>query len=329
SRVWREGAEVTSDFPLESLDGWLAEPGATVWLDLLLAGPEDTGDGVLDQLAEELALDPLAVEDVREPHERPKATWHPNHLFFTSYALSTDAGPDGIRLGQWQVSGFVLANALVTIRTADHGEFEEVLSRAAADGHLAEGVGGLVHALLDTLVDDHFAAIQSLDDELEKLEDLLFDSSGGSREVLQGVFALRKALVRLRRVVLPMREVVGSLMRYRSERRHESLASLGGQFDDLYDHVIRAAEWTESLRDLVGSIVETNLSLQDARLNEVMKKLAGWAAIISVPTAVTGWFGQNLPYPGFEAVSGLVQSAVLILVGTVGLYLLFRRIDWI
>jgi magnesium transporter len=301
----------------------------TVWLDLLLPGAGDDGDGVLDQLAEELSLDPLAVEDVREPHERPKATWHPNHLFFTTYALSAEPGPDGIRLGQWQVSGFVLANALVTIRTADHGEFDEVLSRAASNGHLADGVGGLVHALLDTLVDAHFTAIQCLDDELETLEDLLFEGSGRSREVLQGVFALRKALVRLRRVVLPMREVVGSLMRYRNERRHESLASLGGQFDDLYDHVIRAAEWTESLRDLVGSIVETNLSLQDARLNEVMKKLASWAAIISVPTAVTGWFGQNLPYPGFEAVSGLVASAVLILAGTVGLYLLFRRIDWL
>jgi magnesium transporter len=93
--------------------------------------------------------------------------------------------------------------------------------------------------------------------------------------------------------------------------------------------VIRAAEWTESLRDMVSSVFETNLSLQDARLNEVMKKLAAWAAIIAVPTAVTGWFGQNIPYPGFGDATGLVQSIVLMVVGTIGLYILFRKVDWI
>jgi len=79
----------------------------------------------------------------------------------------------------------------------------------------------------------------------------------------------------------------------------------------------------------VSGVFETNLSLQDARLNEVMKKLAAWAAIIAVPTAVTGWFGQNIPYPGYMADFGLLQSTVLMLVGTIGLYILFRRVDWI
>ncbi len=104
---------------------------------------------------------------------------------------------------------------------------------------------------------------------------------------------------------------------------------LGPWYDDLYDHVLRAAEWTESLRDMVTSVFETNLSLQDARLNTVMKKLAGWAAIIAVPTAVTGWFGQNVPYPGFSHVSGLLQSVVLIVGLSIGLYVLFRRRDWL
>lgn len=104
---------------------------------------------------------------------------------------------------------------------------------------------------------------------------------------------------------------------------------LDGYFEDLYDHVLRAAEWTESLRDMVSSVFETNLSLQDARLNTVMKKLAGWAAVIAVPTAVTGWFGQNVPYPGFQTTLGLVQSVVAMVIGTVGLYVLFRKKDWI
>ena len=94
-----------------------------------------------------------------------------------------------------------------------------------------------------------------------------------------------------------MREVVSAVLRHRTEL-HKDGNELDGWFSDLYDHAIRAAEWSESLRDMLTSIFETSLSLQDARLNTVMKKLTAWAAIIAIPTAVTGWFGQNVPYPG-------------------------------
>ena len=90
-----------------------------------------------------------------------------------------------------------------------------------------------------------------------------------------------------------------------------------------------ASEWTESLRDMVTTVFETNLSLQDARLNTVMKKLTGWAAIIAVPTAVTGWFGQNIPYPGFAKSSGLWASAIVIVVLAGTLYIMFKRRNWL
>jgi magnesium transporter len=105
--------------------------------------------------------------------------------------------------------------------------------------------------------------------------------------------------------------------------------ALDGWYDDLYDHSLRAAEWTESLRDMISSLFETNLSLQDARLNTIMKKLAGWAAIIAVPTAVTGWFGQNVPYLGFAQPIGVAMSLAMIIGGSVALYLVFRKYDWI
>ncbi len=98
---------------------------------------------------------------------------------------------------------------------------------------------------------------------------------------------------------------------------------------DLYDHVIRASEWTESLRDMVTTVFETNLSLQDARLNTIMKKLTGWAAIIAVPTLVTGWYGQNVPYPGYGAIAGVVTSGVLTVLTAVALYVAFKRRNWI
>ena len=104
---------------------------------------------------------------------------------------------------------------------------------------------------------------------------------------------------------------------------------MAGYYDDLYDHVLRASEWTESLRDMVTTVFETNLSLQDARLNTIMKKLAGWAAIIAVPTAITGWFGQNVPYPGFGEMFGFWQSVLLVVGASLALFVVFRRKDWL
>ncbi len=325
SRVWRDGAEVARDFPLEELDHWLGERDALVWLDLL---EPDTVK--LKALADELQLDPLAVEDAVEPRERPKATWHANHIFLTCYSTRlVDTEDEGFGLEAGRISAFVLRNALITVRTDDRVDMDAILARWSDDGLLGHGVAALVHGMLDHLVDGHFETIEAMDDLLERLEDLLFDPTIKTRAIQQRVFGLRKALVQLRRVVLPMREVVTAVMRFRSRGDRSLSSELDGNFNDLYDHVIRAAEWTESLRDMVSSVFETNLSLQDARLNEVMKKLAAWAAIIAVPTAVTGWFGQNIPYPGFGDVGGLVASVITILIGSVGLYFVFRKFDWL
>lgn len=325
SLAWRDGVEISRDFPLADLDKWLAQPDVLVWLDL-----GDPDPLVLNELATELQLDPLAVEDAVEPMERPKATRHAKHTFLTCYstaAVRTEQGGVDLQLGR--ISAFVLPNALITVRTGELVELDPIVARWRDDGLLSHGVAALVHGMLDEIIDGHFNTITTLDDEVDRLEELLFDSARRPAEVQQRVFGLRKSLVGLRRVVLPMREVVTAVMRFRDERSKVLASELDGYFNDLYDHAIRAAEWTESLRDMVSSIFETNLSLQDARLNEIMKKLAAWAAIIAVPTAVTGWFGQNIPFFGFGDPGGVTISAVLIVIGSVGLYLVFRKFDWI
>ena len=159
-------------------------------------------------------------------------------------------------------------------------------------------MGALLHGLLDFVVDGHFETVEALDDQIEQLEDLLFDERPHDQVVQRRTFELRKSLVRLRRVVLPMREVVNTLM-----RRDLGLVTheLMPYYQDVYDHVLRATEWTECLRDLVTTILETNLTIQGNRLNIITKKVTSWAAIIAVPTAITGFYGQNLPYPGLRA----------------------------
>jgi magnesium transporter len=329
--LWRKQGDVVEGFPLEELSDHLQDEGCLVWVDLC----EPTREA-LDQLAEELFLDPHAVEDSVSFVERPKATRHASHTFVTVYAtrLVLDEGaPRGAlesRLETDRLSIFVLPGGVVTVRLDDRFDMNQVVERWNDFPDLLEhGSGALLHGLLDVVVDGHFDTIQALDDAIEALEDGLFDETqGGARLLQQRTYRLRKELVELRRVVLPMREVVNTVMRHWADTNGHS-ADLEGWYSDLYDHVLRASEWTESLRDMVTTVFETNIALQDARLNVVMKKLTGWAAIIAVPTAVTGWFGMNVAYPGLGKTSGFIASAIVIPVMALVLYVLFKRRNWI
>jgi magnesium transporter len=213
------------------------------------------------------------------------------------------------------------------VRKSERFDIDGVVGRWDSSPDLAKyGVSFLLHGLLDYVVDSHFTAVQTLDDEIEALEDLLFSEAHPDLSVQRRSFELRKSLVKLRRVVLPMREVVNSLMR---RDLHACDEAMTPYYQDVYDHVLRATEWTESLRDLVTTILETNLTIQGNRLNVITKKVTSWAAIIAVPTAITGFYGQNVPYPGFSHESGFYASTIIIVVLSVGLYVLFRRRDWL
>ncbi len=226
-----------------------------------------------------------------------------------------------------RISGFVLPRGLITVRLSPWFDVEQVSRRFDELGGQEYGVGSLVHGLLDVVVDGHFEAVGTLDDQIEGVEDALFADTVPAAGLQRTTFRLRKDLVELRRVVLPMREVVSAIQHRRMDA--EISPELDPLYADLYDHVLRASEWTESLRDMITTIFETNLSLQDARLNTVMKKLTGWAAIIAVPTAITGYFGQNVPYPGFQSVAGFGVSSALIVVLMIVLYVVFRRRNWL
>jgi magnesium transporter len=121
-----------------------------------------------------------------------------------------------------------------------------------------------------------------------------------------------------------MREVVNSLMPPGMNVVTEPLVPY---YQDVYDHVLRASEQTESLRDMLTSAMETNLSAQSNRMNLIMKKVTSWAAIIAVPTAITGFYGQNLPYPGFSHESGFITSTAAIVALSALLYAVFKRKD--
>ncbi|MFL6127834.1 MAG: magnesium transporter CorA family protein [Mycobacteriales bacterium] len=318
TRVWRKGVLEAEDFPVEDVSDYLEQDDCVVWADLCVPGRDD-----LQRVADELGLAPLAVEDAVERHERPKVDRYPTHLFVNAYATAV---VDGGELRPAKVSAFVLPRALVTVRQEAWFDIEQVVRSWDDNPELTEyGPASLLYGLLDVIVDGHFDTVQRMDDRIEEIEDELF-ADEPTIDVQRATYELRKRLVSLRKLILPMREVVGSLL-------HNEVARHGGElterYQDLYDHVLRATEWADSLRDLVTTIFETNLSLADARLNQVVKRLSGWAAIIAVPTAVTGFYGQNVPYPGFGHWSGFLTSTLVTILLAGGIYLVFKRKGWI
>lgn len=319
SRRYLNGIVVETNFDLALISDHIAVGGSTLWVDFVAPTKKD-----LALIEEELGLHHLAIEDAVNDHQRPKLDRYDTHLFLAAYAVTLNRETG--ELTRTEVKAFITPRALVTVHD-DSFDMTRVVSRWDNDPDLAHhGVAFLLWGLLDEIVDGHFETVQSIDAEIESLEDALFDDVPRDKEVQRRSFELRKSLVFLRRVVLPMREVVNTVLR----RDLDTLdPAMQPYFQDVYDHVLRATEWTESLRDLVSTVLETNISIQGNRMNLIMKKVTSWAAIIAVPTAITGFFGQNLLFSGFGTIWGVWVSVGLIAAASLTLYLVFKRRDWL
>jgi magnesium transporter len=318
TRRYRDGKLAEQGFAISDVSDHLADPANTLWFDL--CSPDAAA---LDQVREELGLHALAVEDVLDTNQRPKLDRYPEHFFIVAYAVNLE----GTTLHAHEVSIFVTRNAVVTVRTDPGFDIDEVMRRWDAQADLAgSGVGYLLYGILDYAVDTHFDAVQRLDDRTDSLEDRLFDEVTSDASMQRRSFELRKSIVKMRRLVLPMREVVNTLLRRDLDVVDPQMAPY---YQDVYDHVLRVGESTDALRDLLANILETRLVVRGNRLNTIMKKVTSWAAIIAVPTAVTGFYGQNLPYPGFQAAWGFWTSVGLMLGISTALYVVFKRKDWL
>jgi magnesium transporter len=320
TRLYRDGTLELEGFPVADISDYLVDGSVTIWLDLCSPDRDD-----LAVLSEEFGLHPLAVEAALRPSQRPKLDRYRSHLLLTAYAARLDAATGELTTSE--IAAFITSQALITVRQDNGLDIDAVAERWDESPDLAKfGVGYLLYGLLDYIVDGQFEAVQSLDDCMEELEDRLFDNVPRGLEVQRRSFQLRKSLVLLRRIAIPMSEVVSELMR---RDLHIVGDDLMPYYQDVYDQVLRAGEWTDGLRDLVTSILETNLTIQGNRLNVTTKKVTGWAAIIAVPTLITGYFGMNVPYPGFGGKAGFAASIVAIVLTGLVLYLIFKRKDWL
>ncbi|MDQ6697483.1 MAG: magnesium transporter CorA family protein [Actinomycetota bacterium] len=320
TRVYRKGTLDGEDFPVADVSEHLDEPDTIVWIDF--CGPSKEQ---LHELATELGLHELAVEDALGEHQRPKLDHYESHLFLSCHAVGVNADRDGLDVTE--IDAFIGDRWLVTVRKDEGFSMTPVLQRWDRSPDLMiNGTSFLLYGLLDVVVDGYFEAVQTFDDFYDQISEGIFSERPLDPGQQRNWFQMRQALVRFHRLVVPMREAISGLMR----REHSAVAeSLYPYYQDVYDHILRVAESTDALRDLVATIVETNLSLRDYRQNQVMKKVTSWAAVIAVPTLITGFYGMNVPYPGFGETSGVYVSVGLIVVMSTVLYLLFRRRDWL
>jgi magnesium transporter len=308
------------DFPVADVSELLEEPDTVVWVDFCSPSREQ-----LDELAAELGLHELAVEDALGPHQRPKVDYYSSHLFLSCHTVRVNVEQGW--LDETEIDAFVSPRWLVTVRKDEGFSMQPVEQRWDRSADLAKyGVSFLLYGLLDVVVDDYFDAVQAFDEYYDTVSEGLFADTPLEPAQQRHWFNMRRALVRFHRLVVPTREVLSSLMR----RDHEAVAEdLYPYYQDVYDHTLRVGEATDSLRDLVSTIVETNLSLRDFRQNQIVKKVSSWAAIIAVPAFLTGYFGMNVPFPGSGQQSGVIAATILILAVSGGLYVLFRKAEWL
>ena len=320
TRMYRKGVLEDEAFPIADVSEHLDEPDTVVWVDL--CGPNKVE---LHELARELGLHELAVEDALGPHQRPKLDHYATHRFLSCHAVRLD--PEGPALDDTEIDAFVGDRWLITVRENDRFSMDPVLQHWDRSSELATyGVSFLLYGLLDVVIDEYFDVVRAFEEYVDDVSESIFDERPLNPAEQRDWFGMRRALVKFNRLVGPMREAVSALMR----REHGVVPEdLYPYYQDVYDHILRVSESSDSLRDLVATIVETNLSLRDFRQNQIVKKVSGWAAIIAIPAAITGYYGMNVPYPGSGQTWGVIVSSVVLVIASFGLYTLFRWRDWL
>jgi len=276
----------------------------------------------LARLQQEFSLHPLAMEDVREHHQRPKLEKYPTHAFMVVYSSQLQ-----------EVNVFVGPTWVITVRETADGDAEPWSvdnAKARFDRTHPEDcdVGFLVYVLLDEIVDGYFDETDRAEDRIEELEDLIFtDTHRSETEVQQRLFQIRRRLVKYRRAIVPMREVVASLLRKEVDWIEDHDVVL---LQDVYDHVLRVIDLLDSGRELMGNAVDAHLAIINNRMNSVMKKWTSWGAILLLSTLVAGIYGMNFKHmPELSWRFGYAYALGLMVTITVVGYWYFKKKDWL
>jgi magnesium transporter len=279
-RDWHRVAEIE---PTE-IHHYVAEPDYLVWVAL-----RDPDPGTLEQMQAQFDLHPLAIEDARHGHQRPKIEDYGDSLFAVLQIIETSA--EDFRIGE--VAIFAGRNYVLTVRSHSERGFQDVRARCEREPELLRvGSGYVLYALIDAVVDRYFPVLDQLESELEAVEARLF-SDGSPRANIEALYRLKNRLMTVRHAVAPLLESVSNLS---GARVPPLVAPLREYFRDIYDHLQRLNQAGEPIRDSVATATSVNLSMITLQESENMKRLAAYAALVAVPTLIAGIYGMNFAH---------------------------------
>jgi magnesium transporter len=313
------GGRRLRDLAVADISEVLTQSDQFVWV-----GLHEPSEEVLRVIQDEFGLHDLAVEDAHRAHQRPKLERYDGALFVVLHTVHV-AESGQLAFGETHL--FVGPRYVVSVRHGASTPYTQVRVRCEATPQLLHyGPGFVLYALMDFIVDQYFPAVDLFESRLEEIEGDIF-RGGVTRGTTERIYDLKRELLQLKRAVSPLTDVANRLMRFDLDLIPEAVHPY---FRDVYDHVIRINEMVDMLRELLTSALEANLSLISVNQNEAMKRLAGWAAILAVPTMVAGIYGMNfkfMPELDWPFSYPLVMIGMGVVCGY--LYVRFKRSGWL
>ena len=317
-RVYRKG--VSQDITIDAISDVLAvDDDSFVWVGLY-----EPDNALLNKLQEEFCLHELAIEDALMAHQRPKIEAFGNTLFVAVH--TTQLIDEHVRFGETHV--FYGRRFLITVRHGASKTFAIAREKLEQQPELlAVGPAVALHGVLDFIVDNYAPIVNDFEEELDSLEQSIFAEEEYRRDTIQRLYTLRKELTQMRMAVLPMQDIISQLMRAENPGIPDIAKPY---FRDVRDHAGRTADIIDTLRETASAAMSTNLSLVTIHQGEVVKKLAGWAGLLAVPTLIASWYGMNFKH--IPELDGRFAYPVLIgvvITACALLYRYLRKVHWL
>jgi magnesium transporter len=307
------------DIRQEEIHDYLSRPGCFVWVALKDPTPEE-----LAGMQRQFGLHELAVEDAQHGHQRPKIEEYGDSLFAVLHTIE----PDGDDLRAGEVDIFVGKNYVLSVRNRTEQGFVNVRQRSEREPHLLKhGSAFVLYALMDTVVDRYFPVLDAIEDELEQVEDRIFDETTSARANIEALYGIKRKLMTLKHAAGPLYEHVGKLY---GGRVPGICAYTQEYFRDIADHLQRINQSIDGLRDMVTTAISVNLAMIQLGESEVTKRLAAYAALVAVPTMIAGVYGMNFEHmPELKWVWGYPIALGMMVVIDVYLFWRFRKAKWL
>ena len=320
--VWYDGEGRRHDLPLDQLSEKLEQPGpGFAWVGLY-----EPADAVLALLQQELDLHPLAVEDARNAHQRPKVEAYGDTLFLAVHTAQMVEGQ--IRYGE--THAFLGPRFLLTVRHGGSLSYAPARSRMEREPELLKlGPAMGLYAVLDLIVDNYAPIVDEHRDTLHALERDIF-SDTYRRAIVVRLYDLKRDLTYMRVAVSPLQDVLAQVMRSQVAQGLLIREEVRVYLRDVHDHVLRINDTIDTMRDMLGTALSVNLSLVTLAQGETVKRLGAWAALLAAPTLVTSWYGMNFAHmPELEPAWAYPLLIVGMSAVCIGLYRLFKRARWL